>query len=158
MKNPSIKQVLKDPNKMMGESQNLLSRLLRQLAYELQIGPRSFANLMSRYLADPKMGVANSDNPNARINHKGNMVKEFGSPKISWQVFEKWLRVLRVKRARLILQIEREGGTVTQHEILFHNDLTEDNDLSKAKVLSEFPENANDLLPTDVEMPGQNKS
>lgn len=139
LKSPSIRQVLSEEDKALESSQNELTYLLRLMAYELGIGPKQFDTLINRYLNDPKNGIVDSTNPNARMNHKGNMIKEFGAPKITWPVFMKWLRVLGAEKVQFIVNIER-NGVKTQHQMFIKNEITkEEEDLSRAVVLDEFP-------------------
>lgn len=135
---PSIKAILRAKDKMIGSAENVLSKLLRQVTYELGIGEKVFGMMVNRYLDDPNTGIGN--NVNARINHRGNMIKEFGGSRITWPVFEKFLRVIGVSEYRIVLQLKRKN-TYTEHILSVKNNIQEEvpEDLSKATVIDGFP-------------------
>lgn len=135
---PSIKMILRAKDKMIDQAENVLSKLLRQITYELGIGDKNFGMMVNRYLDDPSTGIG--DNVNARINHRGNMIKEFGGSRITWPVFEKFLRVIGVSEYRIVLQLKRKNY-VTEHVLSVKNNILEDypEDLSRATVLDSFP-------------------
>lgn len=134
----SVKEILNRPDKGVQGAQNVLTRLWRTILLELNIGNERFNGLMSTYLRDPNNGI--KDDPNARANNRGNLVKELGGDRMTFQVFEKGLRVLGVKQFKLIIQIQRKD-TFTEHEIHVVNNIqTEEppEDLSNAKVIKPF--------------------
>lgn len=134
----TIKEVLKDQNKGIEKTENLLSRLFRTILYNLNITYPLFENDFRRYLHDPYNGV--QDDPTARNNHRGNVMKELASPSMTWSVFLKGLRVLGVTEFEIVLNIRRKDE-ITQHAVLAKNCIStqsDKDDLSKAKVIDRF--------------------
>lgn len=135
-----ITKVLEQEDKMINEAENILSRLWRIILLDLGIGTRYFSSLVSQYLTDPNNGIR--DDPIARSNHRGNLVKELGGDRMSWSVFEKALRVLGVEEFKLTIQLKRrKRKEITQHDIIVLNTFQEEqdpDDLSNAVVVEEF--------------------
>lgn len=134
----NIKQILASTDKGVTRTDNVLTRLFRTILLDCNIGPRLFDNLVKQYLHDPNSGI--DDNPTARNNHRGNLMKELATDNMTWRAFMKALHVLRVGKFELILNIERKG-VITQHVVFVENaigDATPKEDLSNAKVVDEF--------------------
>lgn len=134
----NIKDILADPVKKVNQSRNLLTQLYRQVLVDLNIGNKTFDNLVKRYLMDPNSGIA--DDPVARNNHRGNLMKELGNPDMTWRVFLKGLRVLGVSEFELVLNIKRRD-TITKHIVFAKNNISYEepkDDLSNAVVINTF--------------------
>lgn len=140
MEQQNVQQLLNDPNKGIDKAENLLSKWFRTILYDLNIGIKSFNNNLKDYLHDPNNGI--EDNATARNNHRGNLMKEIASQNMSWNVFQKALRVIRVVRFELVINIQRAGSDkITQHVVYAQNNISEEQpkeDLSKANVINGF--------------------
>lgn len=142
MDGPNIKDILSSPTRMTEKSQNLLTQLFRQILVELNIGPKIFETLVKRYLVDPHSGIA--DDPTARNNHRGNLMKELANNDMTWRVFLKALRVIGVSDFEVVLNIKRRNGgqdVITQHIIYSRNEISYEEpkeDLSNATIINRF--------------------
>lgn len=134
-----MKDILNDPNKCVSKAESLLTRLWRQILLDLQIGPKNFDACVNRYLRDPNTGIA--DNPTARNNHRGNLMKELASETMTWKGLSKGLQVVGVEKYEVVINIQRRDGNITSHGILAQNNIVypdDQIDLTKANVISEF--------------------
>lgn len=143
---PNINDVLSSPTRLTEQSQNLLTKLFRQVLVELNIGAKTFEPLVKRYLRDPHSGIA--DDPTARNNHRGNLMKELASNDMTWRIFLKALRVIGVSEFELALSIKRRSGgqdVITKHIIWSRNEISYEEpreDLSNANIITQFEHQA----------------
>jgi len=97
-----------------GQATGILSRLWRIMLVELNINNDNYPMLMTKYL-DKRLKPANK-NMRAINTLRGNLNRQLAMPNMSWNVFLRALRVLRVDWIRIDITIGR-GGKKTQHTI-----------------------------------------
>lgn len=139
--NPTINDVVEAEDKLINEAKNPLTKLLRKIFYELNIGPKSLSVQMNDYLDNPHNGIGLTRKD--RYNHRGNLMKELGGDNISFNVFMKGLKVIGVIDVEFVARLKRRNRrlgeiVVTEHS-LYVNCQPEDpsklEDLDNAKII-----------------------
>lgn len=85
----------------------ILARLFRTILLDLNIGPSRFGALLQQYILDPRNGVA--DNKKDQTSARGNLNKEFYKPQMTWKVFLKAMRFLRIKKIVFVVELHHSG-------------------------------------------------
>jgi hypothetical protein len=112
-----LARVLTSPDKGIGRTygaNGVLSRLFRQILFDLNIAPIRFGQLMQEYLLDPSNGVP--PNKKDQTSMRGNLTKEFSREQMTWKVFCKALRFLQFLRVELVLRCHHRNGTISEHK------------------------------------------
>ena len=125
--NPTINDVVEAEDKLINEAKNPLTKLLRKIFYELNIGPKSLSVQMNDYLDNPHNGIGLTRKD--RYNHRGNLMKGL-----------KVIGVIDVEFvARLKRRNRRLGEIVVTEHSLYVNCQPEDpsklEDLDNAKII-----------------------
>jgi hypothetical protein len=110
--------MLEDPERQLTRTygvNGILARLFRTMLRDLKIGGYKFSLLMNQFLSDPRNNIPN--NKKDQTSNRGNLNKEFQKGQMTWKVFFKALRLMRIARFKLILEVEREGGEVSFHTV-----------------------------------------
>ncbi|WP_144106719.1 hypothetical protein [Paraburkholderia sp. BCC1886] len=91
----------------------VLSRLWRQMLYDLNIGGPRYGNLMHDFVTDIRNGYppTRRDQTSAR----GNLTKEFARPQMTWKVFMKGLRFLQIEEVEFAIRCKHRNGKITTH-------------------------------------------
>lgn len=101
-------------DRRVGSATGILSRIWRIMLAELNINNDNYPMLMTRYL-DKRLKPGNK-NVRAVNTLRGNLNRQLAMPNMSFNVFLRALRVLRVDWLRIDITIGR-GGKKTQHSI-----------------------------------------
>lgn len=113
-----IEEMFTDEDRKVYEADNVLARLFRVISRDLNVDVQHFYGLMNHWLNDPRNGIGKF--PKDRSTARGNLTKEILRPNMTWDVFIKALRWLKVVRVEFCVKITREseGRTkTTQHAI-----------------------------------------
>jgi hypothetical protein len=116
MANNKITKLLRSYDKGLSKTfgpNGVLSRLWRQILYDLGIGPNQFNLLMHDYLSDPRNGVPN--NKKDQTSMRGNMSKELWKPQMTWKVFLKAMRFLQLVKITFTVEAHHANGRITLH-------------------------------------------
>lgn len=95
---------------------------------------QKFNHLMEDFLADVRNNIP--QNIKERSSARGNLRKELLRPVMTWKVFCKGLRFLKVKRFSVIIRLYHANGSTTDHE--------------RHIQLGDFDDNANTQGPTKI--------
>jgi len=93
-------RILTDNTREIEDAKNVPARLFRQILFDRRIGPSEALQLMHAWIADPKNHVPQTLRGASYV--RGNLIKEFSNPKMSWKVFIKALRWLRLPKVTFI--------------------------------------------------------
>jgi len=85
----------------------VLARLFRIILLDLNVTPSRFGSLLQHYILDPRNGVA--DNKKDQTSARGNLTKEFYKPQMTWKVFLKAMRFLRIKKIVFVVELHHSG-------------------------------------------------
>ena len=96
----------KDIKKTFGAN-GVLSRLFRQILWDLNIGPNRFGTLLQEYILDARNGVPN--NKKDQTSARGNLTKEFSRPQMTWKVFMKAMRFLQIVRIEFVVKLHHRS-------------------------------------------------
>lgn len=114
-KNPMIK-LLTAPDKGISQTSGpngILARLLRTILYDENITPFKYMDLMDTFSKETQSGV-----PINRVDltsWRGNITKELSNDRISWKVFCKALRFLRILRVEFTIRAHWHDGHMSTH-------------------------------------------
>lgn len=110
-------RLLTSPDKGVGRTygpNGTLSRLFRQILRDRRIGPEKFGALMHDYLNDPRNRVPN--NRKDRTSTRGNLGMALQADKMTWKVFCKGLRFLKVVKIDIAIRAYYSNGQQEIHE------------------------------------------
>jgi len=85
----------------------VLARLFRIILLNLNVTPSRFGSLLQQYILDPRNQVPN--NKKDQTSARGNLTKEFYKPQMTWKVFLKAMRFLRVWKLVFIVELHHSG-------------------------------------------------
>jgi hypothetical protein len=86
----------------------VLSGLFRIIMQKLEVGPEKWGYLMRLYVQDPHNGVPNNDAD--RGSTRGNLSTALSNDYMTWKVFMRGLRFLRIKHVKVVLELYTEDG------------------------------------------------
>lgn len=86
----------------------MLSSLFRMVMQRLLVGPEKWGYLMRRYVQDPRNGVP--DNEADRGSTRGNLSTALSNDYMTWKVFIRGLKFLRIQNMRVVLELHTEDG------------------------------------------------
>ena len=109
------RDMLNEADKGISEAKNVLSRLWRQIVYDLGISPYRWGALMIRYLDDPTNKVPKNGKDRSSV--RGNLNKELRRDKMTWKVFFKGLKFLSPLRIRFEVHLSWPGKPDTIHSV-----------------------------------------
>lgn len=110
-----IDSLLKRSDKGMDDCNNILSKLLRCILADLNIGPTMYNNLLSYFIRNVK---------DIKFD-RGNFNKLILNDSMTWNGFIQALAFLRVTRLKLTIEIERKGIKYPTVHSIEVNDVTE---------------------------------
>lgn len=114
-KNPMMK-LLAAPDKGISRTHGpngILARLFRTILYDEGITPFKYMDFMDSFIRENQSGV-----PKNRVDltsWRGNLTKELSHDRISWKVFCKALRFLRILRVEFKITAFWRDGHVSEH-------------------------------------------
>lgn len=120
--------ILDDPNKGIEEAENIPARLFRTMLLQLNIHPWRWAQLLSRYVADPRNNI-----PQTRkdINHaRGNMNKELKKSRITFPTLMRGIRLFNPVAVTFRIELEWRNQPPSIHSyrtVLNRNTALDDN-------------------------------
>lgn len=100
-------------NNPSGSPGSVLKHLLNQIVEDLAITDSRFSNLMEKFVRDPYNNIPN--NSKDRNQNRNNLIKEFNAPSISFKVFCKFLRFIRLVKFEIIIKAHHPNKTITVH-------------------------------------------
>ena len=106
----------------------ILARLWRTILDDLQVKPNRFEMLLSDFINSAKRGV-----PEHRISRhftRGNLRRELEQPTMTFKVFIKGMKFLKIARIRFAVELEHADGRTTLHQTAV--DLGGDSDAAAA--------------------------
>ena len=113
-----LRDLLDSPDRGVGRASGIpavLSNLFRNMLGENGITPMKWRSLMDDYV---QKEAKHYDNRRDRTSIRGNLNKEFGRSRMTWKVFCKAMMFLQVRRFKIYIVAEYDGGVVRQHEYL----------------------------------------
>lgn len=112
----------------------ILARLFRIILWQLNITPMRFGKYMNDYIHDKRNRI--KDTRSAHTSARGNLMKELGKPEMTFKVFMKGLRFIKVVRIEFIIKAHHPNGTTTVHAT--------EVDLSSEEMIASFMEEDDD--------------
>jgi len=109
-----LNKILQSPNKQVHKATGVLSRLFRQILFDIGVDPLTWDKLMLRYLNDPTNGIPSNDN-SKRSSARGNLNKALGKPTMSWKMFITALRFLKPESVEFELKLTWKNKKTTVH-------------------------------------------
>jgi len=112
----AVTEMLTAPDKNITKtsgSNGVLSRLFRQMLWDLNINVSQFGSLLQNYVLNPHNGIP--DNKKDQISARGNMAKELSKTQMTWKVFCKALRFLGIAKIDFSLKAYHYDGRTTLH-------------------------------------------
>jgi hypothetical protein len=110
-------RILAAPDKGVTETKGIggiLARLWRQTLLDLNIkGPR-FEILLSEFIILARRGV--NENKISRHFTRGNLRRELEKEKMTFKVFMKGMKFLKIKKIRFAIELEHGSGRKTLHQ------------------------------------------
>ena len=91
----------------------VLARLWRTIMLDLNISPNRFETLLSEFIMNARR---QSDNRIAKLFTRGNIRREFERPTMTFKVFMKGLKLIKVKKVRIAVELEFNSGRKTLHQ------------------------------------------
>jgi hypothetical protein len=86
----------------------VLSSMFRTVMQKLGVGPEKWGYLMRLYVQDPRNGVP--DNDADRGSTRGNLSTALSNDYMTWKVFCRGLKFLRIRHVRIALELYTEDG------------------------------------------------
>lgn len=116
---PPITEMLLAEDKWISKPsgvKGILARLFRKILIDMNMKPSQFNALMNDYILAIRSGASNDPNEiGTQTSMRGNLIKEFIRNRMTWPVFLKALRFLKLLRVRFIVQAYHANGTMTEH-------------------------------------------
>lgn len=114
-------RMLTDPTKDTQNARGLLARLYRQILLERGVTVEVAHRLMTAWVNDPKNRVPKTTR--GASSERGNLIKELSRETMSWKVFVKGMKFLRVPRITFIVRCHNTEKTYTEHgiSVKFHD-------------------------------------
>lgn len=112
-----MEKILTSPDKGISGTRGIggiLARLWRQILDDLNVSPNRFEILLSDFINSAKRGV-----PEHRISRhftRGNLRRELEQPTMTFKVFIKGMKFLKIVRIRIAVELEHGSGRKTLHE------------------------------------------
>lgn len=106
-----IRQILSAPDKGASKTYGIngvLARLFRTMLKDLGVDGARWGSLMSDYLTDPRNAVP--ENKRDKTSARGNINKELFRPQMTWKVFFKGLRFLKIAEFEIQIITVRKNG------------------------------------------------
>lgn len=121
--NKEVGRLLTSHTKLVEEATGALSRLFRQILFDINLESFRWGQLMDNYVKNPRNRI---DQNNKDISSaKGNLAKELVRPDMTWKVFNKAMRFLNPKRVRIVVAIDWQNKKTTLHEVTLFKSLNQ---------------------------------
>ncbi len=104
-------RILKSPNKCINDVQGvggIIARLWRIMLLDLNINGSQFEVLLNDFIINAKRTIA--DNRVAKLFTRGNLRRELERPEMTFKVFIKGLKVLKMKHLKLAVELTSNSG------------------------------------------------
>lgn len=158
-KSKTIRDVIESEDKKYFESGNMLTQMFRKILWQLGIGPAIADKLMNDYLDNPYNGIGKREKD--RYNHRGNLIKELGEDKMTWNVFLKALKFLGAIEFEFIIRLRRRkkstGELITTEHIIHATNAIDDGSslesMKNARIISGFQSENNGEPPVVLQEP-----
>ena len=119
-----IKELLASKDKGAGRTAGVtgvLTRLWRNMLGDLNISGLRWSTYMEAYVRKECERLNRDNNRVDRTSIRGNLVKEFIRPRMTWKVFFKGMVFLKIRRFKIIIVAEHEDGRITEHSTIVDN-------------------------------------
>ncbi len=122
-----LKSMLQSDDKMVSKTfgvTGVLARLWRIILMDLEINVNTWMQLMVEYVRDRDNRVPNNKRDQSSV--QGNLIKELTKSSMSWKIFCKGLRFIRVTKFELSLTLHFRNKRVSNHVVtvnLYEGDL-----------------------------------
>lgn len=119
MKPNKLSKMLASESKGMEKAygtKGILTKLFRQMLQDLNIGPARFGKYLQDYIMDSRYGVPN--NKKDQTSMRGNLVKDFSKPEMSWNVFCNALRFLQIVKIEFAVKAYHANGQTSLHSVV----------------------------------------
>lgn len=104
------KEVTKTPG-----ANGALSRMFRQMLWDLEINLPRFHNYMMDFISDTRNGVP--DNKKDHSSVRGNLTKEFAKPQMTWKIFCKAMRFIQLVKIDFVIKAYHVNGKTSLHQV-----------------------------------------
>lgn len=144
-------ELLRLPDKGISNTagtKGVISRLWRNILFDLDMNVLMWSKLMNEYLMDRRNRIPNNRRDMASI--QGNLTKELQRPEMTWKVFCKGLRLLRVVKFDIAIKLYRSNRQVSIHQItvnLYDQESMEE--MSKDELGEEIHDNVQRTAPSN---------
>ena len=111
-----IERILNSPDRGITETRGIggiIARLWRTILSDLNIRPGKFEILLSEFIINAKSKVA--DDRVSKLFTRGNLRRELERPTMTFKVFMKGIKMLRVTRFKIAIELEFSSGKKTLH-------------------------------------------
>jgi hypothetical protein len=119
--NKEVGRLLSSQTKLVEEAGGSLSRLFRQILFDINLESFRWSTLMDNYVKDKRNRIEQNNKDISSA--KGNLAKELVRPDMTWKVFNKAMRFLNPKRVRIIIAIDWQNKKTTLHEVTIYKSL-----------------------------------
>lgn len=115
---PTMNQILESKHKFVDETYGfggVLAKLFRSMLKDRQVSMGVWNRLVARYMTDPTNRIHSTrrDHTSAR----GNLMKEFSKPQMTWKVFCKAMKFMQCQRFELHLTVYDRAGKPWHHQV-----------------------------------------
>lgn len=113
-----IESLLLSPDKGISQTRGvggILAKLWRVILHDLNINYPQFEQLLSNYIIASRASV--EDNRIARLITKGNLRRAFERPSMTFKSFFKGMKLLRIKKIRIAVELTHHNNKTTLHEV-----------------------------------------
>lgn len=112
---PMYDQTQRNLGYISGDADGVLTRLFRNMCYDLTNNQyftvSAWNRMLNKYLDDVE-----KTNPDInRQNERGNFHKALNAPRMTWKTFFKALKFLGIVKFRIIIEAQREDGSLSVH-------------------------------------------
>lgn len=112
-----IERILTSPDRGITETRGIggiLARLWRQILADINIGPSRFEMLLTDFINSAKRRVP--DNRVSKLFTRGNLRRELERPTMTFKVFMKGIKMLKVSKIRIAVELEFGSGKKSLHQ------------------------------------------
>lgn len=114
----AFKEMLDHPDKKASEATGILARIWRIMLGDLKISYEVFNRLLIAWNNDPSNGIPRLGK--AYASERGNLMKEFERPDITWKVFLKGIKFLRPRKMTIRIDLEWDDPSKTSSRVTVH--------------------------------------
>lgn len=113
-----IDRILTQPDRGITETRGIggiLARLWRTILSDLNMQPGQFELLLSDFITNARRKIP--DNRVSKLFTRGNLRREFEKPTMTFKVFMKGMKLLKVRKLRLAVELEFSTKRKTLHQV-----------------------------------------